>query len=182
MSLKAFVAALALALPAFAASTAVAPSPLPLRTAFVDPYVFTGPDAALGLERAAAAGASAIKVPLFWDTVAPASRPSGFQPADPADPAYNWAQLDAQLRLVRARHLEPIVYIAGPPRWAKRTSEGLARVDPTQYAAFALAAVRRYWGPGGPAARSLLAGVERAEQGAEPDVQAGRAPCGTARS
>ena len=149
MSLKAFVAALVLALPALAASTAVAPSPLPLRTGFVDPYVFTGHDAALGLERAAAAGASSIKVPLFWDTVAPASRPPGFQPADPADPAYNWVQLDAQLRLIRARHLEPIVYIAGPPSWAKRTSEGLARVDPTQYAAFALAAVRRYGGQAG---------------------------------
>src|SRR5437868_11402645 len=95
-------AALCLAVPALAASRADAASPGPLKTAFVDPYVFNGPDAAVGLGRAAAAGASAIKVPLFWDTVVPASRPSGFQPANPSDPAYNWAQVDAQPRLVPA--------------------------------------------------------------------------------
>ena len=90
-------AALCLALAALAASRADAASGLPLRTAFVDPYVFTGPDAAVGLGRAAAAGASAIKVPLFWDTVVPASRPSGFKPANPSDPAYRWAQVDARV-------------------------------------------------------------------------------------
>jgi hypothetical protein len=148
-SLTTLASALCLALPALAASSASAAAPLPLRTAFVDPYVFTGPDAALGLRRAAAAGASAIKVPLFWDTVAPASRPPGFAPANPADPAYNWAQLDAQLRLVRAHHLEPIVYIAGPPKWAMRTVDGFARPDAAKYRAFALAAVRRYSGAAG---------------------------------
>jgi hypothetical protein len=142
-------AALALALAALAASSATAASTRPLRTAFVDPYVFTGPDAALGFSRAAAAGASAIKVPLFWDTVAPASPPSGFKPENPSDPAYNWAAVDTQLRLLRARHLEPIVYIAGPPRWAVRKSDGFARPDPSQYHAFALAAVRRYAGQAG---------------------------------
>ena len=142
-------AALCLALAALAASRADAASGLPLRTAFVDPYVFTGPDAAVGLGRAAAAGASAIKVPLFWDTVVPASRPSGFKPANPSDPAYRWAQVDAQLHLVRAHHLEPIVYIAGPPRWAMSKSDGFARPDPAQYQAFALAAVRRYAGEAG---------------------------------
>ena len=42
------------------------------------------------------------------------------------------SQLDAQLRLVRAHGLEPIVYIAGPPSWAKRTSGGFARPDPAR--------------------------------------------------
>ncbi len=143
--------ALCVAGTAFAASTAsaAAPAPLPLRTAIVDPYVFNSPDGALGLSRAAAAGATAIKVPLFWDTVAPASPPASFEPANPSDPAYNWVQLDAQLRLVRARNLEPIVYIAGPPSWAKRTSQGFARTDPARYRAFTLAAVRRYSGQAG---------------------------------
>jgi hypothetical protein len=148
VSLKALVA-LCLAGIAFAASTSAVEAPRPLRTAFVDPYVFNSPDGARGLSRAAAAGATAIKVPLFWDTVAPASPPPGFEPANPSDPAYNWVQLDAQLRLVRAHNLEPIVYIAGPPSWAKRTNQGFARPDPARYRAFALAAVRRYSGQAG---------------------------------
>jgi hypothetical protein len=134
-----------LALAASAATALGAPA-RPLETAFVDPYSFTGPTADAALTRAARAGASAIKVPLFWDTVAPATKPSRFTPARPADPAYNWTQVDAQLRAVRAHELEPIVYIAGPPSWAIRKLDGFPRTDPAQYAAFALAAVRRYSG------------------------------------
>ena len=118
----------------------------PLQTAIVDPAVFTGPDAGAGLDRAAAAGATAIKVPLFWNVVAPTKRPSGFRPSDPSEPAYAWAPLDAQLRLIRARGLEPIVYVAAAPAWAVRTIDGSRRPDPAQYRAFALAAARRYSG------------------------------------
>ena len=41
-------------------------------------------------------------MPLFWNGVAPAEKPARFVPSDPADPAYNWAQIDDQLRKVRA--------------------------------------------------------------------------------
>jgi hypothetical protein len=108
--------------------------------------VFTGPDAAAGLDRARAAGATAIKVPLFWNGVAPAQRPAGFQPANPSDRSYYWAGLDAQLRLIAAHGLEPIVYISGPPVWAMREIDGALRVDPEQYRLFTLAAVKRYSG------------------------------------
>src|SRR6185437_15877939 len=80
------------------------------------------------------------------NTVAPATRPSHFRPADPADPAYDWKPLDAELRLVQSHGLQSIVYIAGPPSWALQKLDGFPRVDPAQYAAFALAAVRRYSG------------------------------------
>ena len=93
------VCVLVLALVGAAAAGAAAAPSRPLETAFVDPYTFTGPTAGVGLSRAAGAGATAIKVPLFWDTVAPAARPSRFRPAQPGDPAYNWTQVDAQLRL-----------------------------------------------------------------------------------
>jgi hypothetical protein len=118
----------------------------PLQTAIVDPAVFGGPNADEGLTRAVDAGATAIKVPLFWNGVAPFRRPRGFEPARPSDPAYNWAGLDAQLELIRSYGLEPIVYIAGAPTWALRKIDGYARPDPAQFAAFALAAVRRYSG------------------------------------
>jgi hypothetical protein len=142
------LSAVAVALPARAADH-------PLRTAIVDPVVFTGPNAAAGLERARAAGATAIKVPLFWNGVAPAKRPAGFQPSNPSDRSYYWAGLDAQLRLIAARGLEPIVYISGPPAWAMRKIDGALRVDPDQYRLFTLAAVKRYSGrtPGLPRVR-----------------------------
>jgi hypothetical protein len=118
----------------------------PLRTAIVDPAVFTGPNAAAGLDRARSAGATAIKVPLFWNGVAPARRPAGFRPSNPSDHSYYWAGLDTQLRLIAARGLEPIVYISGPPAWAMRKIDGALRVDPDQYRLFTLAAVKRYSG------------------------------------
>jgi hypothetical protein len=123
-----------------------AETPRPLRTAIVDPAVFTSPDAAAALRRAAAAGISVIKVPLFWNEVAPASRPGGFRPANPGDPSYSWSGLDSELELIRAQGLEPLVYIAGAPKWAYRRIDGAERPDPAQVADFALAAVKRYSG------------------------------------
>lgn len=140
-----------LILPALAAgaSTAAAAPARPLQTAFVDPDAFTGTEASAALQLANAAGVTAIKVPLFWSLVAPAERPSHFEPANPGDPAYSWAGLDTQLRLIRARGFEPIVYIAAAPTWAVRDFGGFLRPDPAQYRAFALAAVRRYSGTAG---------------------------------
>lgn len=144
--LRSALCVLVLASAAVAASTAAAAPARPLQTAFVDPVEFTSPTADLALARAAKAGASAIKVPLFWNTVAPAKRPAHFRPADANEPAYNWKGLDTELRLVQSHGLEPIVYIAGPPTWAIRKLDGLQRVDPSEYARFASAAVRRYSG------------------------------------
>jgi hypothetical protein len=145
-ALRSALCVLVLAAAAVAASTAGAAPARPLQTAFVDPVEFTSATADLALKHAAEAGATAIKIPLFWDTVAPATRPSRFKPTDPLDPAYNWKGLDTELQLVRSQGLEPIVYVAGPPSWAKRRLDGFPRVDPEQYRLFVLAAVRRYSG------------------------------------
>lgn len=131
---------------AFSSTAAGATAPQPLQTAFVDPIVFTGPNAAAGLTAAKAAGATMIKVPLFWNEVASATKPATFKPSDPSDPAYNWTQPDAQLRLIRAQGLQAIVYVSSAPTWAMRTIGGYSRADPAQFASFALAAVRRYSG------------------------------------
>jgi hypothetical protein len=131
----------------------------PLQTAFVDPEAFGGPDGALELGRARAAGASVVKVPLFWDTVAPPTRPREFDPSDPSDPGYDWTALDTSLRMVRAHGLTPLVYVSSAPDWAKRNIGGTERADPKQFAAFTLAAVRRYSGatPGLPRVRLWMA-------------------------
>jgi hypothetical protein len=142
------LAAIAISLLAAGGVPAAEAAPRPLQTAIVDPAVFTGPDAAAGLQRAAGAGVTAIKVPLFWNEIAPATRPRGFRPANPDDPAYSWSSLDDQLELIRAAGLEPIVYISGAPKWAYRSIDGAERPDPSQVAEFTLAAVRHYSGAG----------------------------------
>jgi hypothetical protein len=142
--LVAFLAALTAS--ATAEAAAAPPVVRPLETAIVDPVSFTGPDAAVALDHAVAAGVGAIKIPLFWNEVAPLKRPAAFAAADPGSRAYNWSSLDAELRAVRAHGLEPIIYIAGAPSWAFERIDGAARPDPAEYRAFALAAVRRYSG------------------------------------
>ena len=52
----------------------------PLRTGFVDPTAFSGPDAAKSVVRARAAGASIVRLLLSWNEVASES------PAAPSDP------------------------------------------------------------------------------------------------
>src|ERR1700748_2455184 len=128
---------LALALVCAATASSAAAATHPLQTSFVDPTVFTGPNAAAGLAAAKAAGASAIKVPLFWNSVAPTAKPAKFTPSNPNDPAYNWSGFDAQLKLISAHGLEPIVYVSGPPTWAMRMIGGYSRADPKQFASFA---------------------------------------------
>jgi hypothetical protein len=145
-ALRSALCVLVLATAAAAAATADAAPVRPLETAIVDPVEFTSPTADVALEHAVKAGAAAIKVPVFWDTIAPVKRPAGFKPSDPLDPAYYWKGLDTELRLIRSHGLEPSVYIAGPPDWAKRKLDGFQRVDPAQYRLFVLAAVRRYSG------------------------------------
>ena len=136
---------LALGLAICASASGVA-SLRPLQTAIVDPDAFSGPDADLELGRAADAGASVIKVPLFWDSVAPSTRPAGFTPANPSDPAYDWSAMDIELRLVRSHGLTPLVYVSSAPGWAIHPLDGIARPDPSQLRAFTLAAVKRYSG------------------------------------
>jgi hypothetical protein len=134
--------------PAAARAPAVAPLP-PLQTAIVDPDAFGGADAALELTRAANAGATVIKVPLFWNSVAPATEPARFTPSDPDDPSYNWGAMDAELKLVESHGLTPLVYVSSAPTWAMRPLDGFPRADPQQFGAFALAAVKRYSGASG---------------------------------
>jgi hypothetical protein len=118
----------------------------PLQTAFIDPFAFGGPDAETAFTRAEDAGTSAVRLQLVWLSAAPMKRPKGFDPKDPADPAYQFAFLDGQVRLAAEHGLEPIVYIEAAPKWALVRSHGFLRPDPKAFGAFALAAARRYSG------------------------------------
>ena len=118
----------------------------PLETAFLDPSAFGGPEADTAFAHAQAAGTSAVRLQLIWATTAPAKRPKGFDPTDPADPAYQFGYLDGQVKLAEEHGLEPIVYIETAPKWALVKDHGFLRPDPKAFGAFALAAARRYSG------------------------------------
>lgn len=123
----------------------------PLRTGVVDsgPYN-AGPELLPAvLAKVHATGATTVRFYASWRRVAPATRPAGFDPANPADPAYDWSRWDTQVRSAQASGLEPILSIESAPDWAVEPGEGFAGTrspSPTQFGLFAQAAARRYSG------------------------------------
>jgi hypothetical protein len=100
------------------------------------------------------AGADVARLLVVWQYVAPANErltaPAGFDPANPNDPAYNWAPVDQAVDLLRAQGIEPILNLTGwSPLWGtKDPSQRDVRLnpDPKQFAVFAKAAAQRYAG------------------------------------
>lgn len=131
----------------------------PLESAISDPTAFLGPDAETALQHTHAAGATAVRLILPWQSVAPEPRsttkPSGLTTSNPADPAYRWEAIDAEVKLAVANELEPILDIVGVPLWAEvdhgvmppgPLSSPTFRPSVKELASFATAAARRYGG------------------------------------
>jgi hypothetical protein len=107
------------------------------------------PEGELALSRVSGAGATLVHMTLHWDKVAPESRPAGFNPEDPQDPAYRWGNFDARVISALKRGLRPSIDLHGAPPWAKALTDGdafTARPDPTEFGHFAKAAALRYSG------------------------------------
>lgn len=123
----------------------------PLQTALVGSSVFYGADGNLAFSRAHDARASAIRLQLSWRDTAPpgATRPAGFDPTNPADPAYRWGPFDKLVESARANELEPFIGISEAPDWAQRGTGGRPGTnspDPAELGYFAQAAAERYGG------------------------------------
>src|SRR5207244_6280999 len=69
---------------------------MPLRTAIFDP-IFAGPQGPPALPMARAAGATYVRIFVWWNAIAPGVPPQGFVAADPTSPGYRWANLDTLL-------------------------------------------------------------------------------------
>jgi hypothetical protein len=111
----------------------------------------SGPAArAQALDDAAALGADGIRAVVRWRDVAPARRPGGFEPADPAGyPAARWEALDDLVRGAGARGLFVLLSPSTPgPSWASGCARrrDVCRPDPGAYGAFVQALGRRYDG------------------------------------
>jgi len=134
------------------------PSPAnaqPFHTGFLDTDAFYNVDPAIGsawLAKANEAGAKYIRINVYWDVIAPAERPPGFEPADPNSPGYDWDLLDQSIKSTVENDMVPILMAFKSPRWAEGPNRdpsaraGSWKPDPEQFAAFGKALARRYNG------------------------------------
>ena len=122
----------------------------PLVTGFVDPDSFADSSRRdQSLDRARSAGATTARLILYWNNVAPATRPPVFDPTNHLDPAYNWAGFDAQVQAAAARGLEPLVAIIATLLRGRGCGDRRARHRArrrVEYGKFAQAAATRYSG------------------------------------
>jgi hypothetical protein len=123
----------------------------PLTTAVVAYDTFLSNDRDVAFRRVRAAGATVVRLPVYWSTVAPDAsvKPAGLDASNPADPAYRWHVIDAMVKGAVRAGLRPILLVWYAPSWAERGSEGPAGgrdPDPAEFASFAQAAARRYSG------------------------------------
>ena len=94
---------------------------------------------------------SMVRLLLRWDGIAPATKPASFDARNPADPAYDWADVDAEVLAAKDAGLEPVFSIVTAPSWASPASPAHTQDGPTTpsisaYANFVTAATKRYSG------------------------------------
>ncbi len=132
---------------------AVAPAPAAaapdrLDTGVIDQAALAGGSADIAFSHVRAAGATTVRIVVYWNWVAPVSRAAGFDPADPRAPEYKWTLTDGQVRRAAAQGLQPILDITRAPRWARDAAGGRATTwpDPAELARFVRATALRYSG------------------------------------
>lgn len=131
------------------------PGPTSLSTGFEDDNTFQNPVDSfrnLWFQRARNDGATWIRLEAYWNLIAPAQRPAGFNAADPASPGYDWSYLDGAVRSADAVGQRIMVTISYAPRWAlgrnppRGTPPGTYKPSPADLGQFATALARRYSG------------------------------------
>ncbi|MCW3065855.1 MAG: hypothetical protein JWN32_3027, partial [Solirubrobacterales bacterium] len=106
----------------------------------------------LTVERARAAGASVIRIPVNWSSRVLADPPAGFDPTDPASPAYDFGPVDGAVRDTVSAGLRPLLVVSHAPPFAEAPRRwryaypGSWAPSPQQLQSFAVALARRYGG------------------------------------
>lgn len=88
---------------------------------------------------------------VYWTTVTKASSPDGFDARNPADPQYDWSQVDAFVRESMSRGMHPLLTVLQAPAWAQGSGKrgggpGSWKPDPGHVADFGQALATRYSG------------------------------------
>ena len=131
----------------------------PLATAVVDPTVFNSPQRAKAFSLTRAAGATYVRVDVFWSRIAPTTRPSDFVASDPTSPGYSWEAIDGLVEDADSAGLTPILDISSTPNWAyARRPQGVNAGTPKAAALgdFAHALARHYDGTFGTPAEHVF--------------------------
>lgn len=146
--------ALGLAVLFLAFTGSVSAGSRPLHTGFLDDVYLRSDSTSADkwLSKARGAGASFVRINTYWNSIAPADRPLGFEPANPADQAYRWTALDQAVRSAASNRLEPILSAMYAPPWAEgperdpNARPGTWKPDPNEFALFGKALAKRYDG------------------------------------
>jgi hypothetical protein len=157
----------------------------PLTTAFTDDVYFESPDIqGPWVQRTVATGAQLVLLDVDWAGVAPAKPRAGFNPSDPADPAYDFRNVDYAVRALASQGLSVALMSTIAPAWAEGSGRpasatpGAWRPNAAAYGQFATAIARRYSGtfpdPGHPG--SSLPRVRYWQVWAEPNLSVHLAP------
>jgi hypothetical protein len=122
-----------------------------LTLGFLD-SAYLAPDGDAWLQRSADSAADIVRIDGGWAAPDTPVRPSGFDARDPADPAYDFARLDAGIRGAAARGLRILLSVGGAPRWAEGPGRdpaaraGTWLPDPHALDEYGVALARRYSG------------------------------------
>ncbi len=106
----------------------------------------------LAFQHTREAGASFVRIQLYWGGTAPVKQPDSWNPSDPADPAYDWVAGDEAVRNAVAAGLTPVLQVDGTPQWAQRCQTpgvfpgSICDPNPGDLRAFATAAADHYSG------------------------------------
>ena len=131
--------------------TYTTPSTRPLRTAMYDPFHFNhASPGAFALTRKA--GAQYVRLTVQWAAIAPATRPAGFDAANPTSPGYTWSAIDSTVEAAEGAGLSPILDILSAPKWAyahRPSGVNAGAPKAAELGAFAHALATHYNGQGG---------------------------------
>jgi hypothetical protein len=135
--LAALAAALAVVVPAASASPSLQPG------IYDEAQVLYGnPDKVFPVLKQL--GVRIVRVSLYWNRVA-VNRPAN--PADPTDPAYDWAVYDRTAQYAHQYGMNVLLSVWGTPPWANGgNGPSTAPTDPLDLRRFAFAAATRYGG------------------------------------
>ncbi|MFL5907682.1 MAG: hypothetical protein ACJ75Z_08815 [Solirubrobacterales bacterium] len=105
-------------------------------------------------DRAVQANADWVLIYAAWSSVAPGKPSNSFEPANAADPQYNWETTDAAVRDATARGLKILLAFTSAPAWAEgpnrpgidKAPSGTWDPDPNAVGDFAKAIATRYSG------------------------------------
>lgn len=140
--------ALLVATAAVPGHAAAAPRPLEIGSADA---IFSNPDGPIWARRAARAGTDAIRVNVYWSSVA---RSEPRDPTSPDDPAYDFSEIDRAVGVADARGLDVLMTVLSAPPFAEGPGRpdydvvpaGTWRPDPDAFGDFGRALAERYSG------------------------------------